>query len=42
MIPLWMGAKSFRALVIGARQLVVQEAAEITVSAGVRVLWFTL
>jgi len=29
-------------LVIGAKQFVVQEAAEITVSAGVKVLWFTL
>lgn len=32
MIPLWIGARSFSAFAIGARQFVVQEAAEITVS----------
>ena len=42
MIPDLIGARSFRAFAIGARQLVVQEAAEITVSSLVRVLWFTL
>ena len=42
MIPDLIAARSFRAFAIGARQLVVQEAAEITVSAAVRVLWFTL
>jgi hypothetical protein len=42
MIPLTIGAYAFRAAAIGAKQFVVQEAAEITVSAGVRVLWFTL
>jgi hypothetical protein len=42
MIPLMIGLQSFRALAIGAKQLVVQEAAEITVSSGFRVLWLTL
>jgi hypothetical protein len=42
MIPDWIGAKSLRALAIGAKQFVVQEAAEITVSEAFNVLWFTL
>ena len=42
MIPDLIGARSFRALAIGARQFVVQEAAEITVSSGLSTLWFTL
>ena len=42
MMPLWIGARSFRALAIGARQFVVQEAAEmIFVPAGI-VVWFVL
>ena len=42
MIPDLIGARSFSALAIGARQFVVQEAAEITVSSGFNSLWFTL
>ena len=42
MIPLWIGAYALRAAAIGARQFVVHDAAEITVSAGVRVLWLVL
>ena len=41
-MPDSMGARSFRALAIGARQLVVQEAAEMMLSSLVRVLWLTL
>ena len=37
-----LGAKSLSALAMGARQLVVQEAAEITVSSAFKVSWFTL
>ncbi len=37
-----IGARSLRAFAIGARQFVVQEAAEITVSSGFSVSWFTL
>ena len=36
------GARSFSAFAIGARQFVGQEAAEITVSSGFSVSWFTL
>ena len=36
------GPKSLRAFAMGARQFVVQEAAEITVSSGFKVSWFTL
>ena len=42
MIPDLMGAKSLRALAIGARQLVVQDAAEMMLSSGLSVLWLTL
>jgi hypothetical protein len=42
MIPEAMGAYLLRAAAIGAKQLVVQEAAEMMVSAAVRVLWLTL
>ena len=42
MIPLWIGAYPFKAAAIGAKQLVVHDAAEITVSAAVRTLWFVL
>jgi hypothetical protein len=42
MIPDWIGAYAFKAAAIGAKQFVVQEAAEITVSAAVKVLWFVL
>ena len=42
MIPDLIGARSFRAFAIGARQFVVQEAAEITVSSAFSVSWFTL
>ena len=42
MIPDLIGARSFNAFAIGARQFVVQEAAEITVSSAVNVSWFTL
>ena len=42
MIPDLMPAKSFRALAIGAKQFVVQEAAEMMVSSGFNVVWFTL
>ena len=41
MIPDWIGAKLFNALAIGAKQFVVQEAAEIIVSSFVNVSWFT-
>ena len=41
-MPDSMGARSFSALAMGARQLVVQEAAEMMVSSLVRVVWFTL
>jgi len=37
MIPDWIGAYAFNAAAIGAKQFVVQEAAEITVSAAVKV-----
>jgi len=42
MIPDSIGAKSFNALAIGAKQFVVQEAAEMIVSSFVNVSWFTL
>ena len=42
MIPDLIGRRSFNALAIGAKQFVVQEAAEITVSSGFNVSWFTL
>ena len=42
MIPDWIGAYAFNAAAIGAKQFVVQEAAEITVSAAVKVLWLVL
>ena len=42
MIPDWIGANLFNASAIGAKQFVVQEAAEITVSDGFNVSWFTL
>jgi hypothetical protein len=42
MIPEQIGANLFRASAIGARQFVVQDAAEMIVSAGVRVLWLVL
>ena len=42
MIPDLIGANLFKALAIGAKQFVVQEAAEITVSSGFNVSWFTL
>ena len=42
MIPDLIAARSFNALAIGAKQFVVQEAAEITVSSGFNSLWFTL
>jgi len=42
MMPLWIGAKSFSAFAIGAKQFVVQEAAEITVSSGFNTSWFVL
>ena len=42
MIPDSIGARSLRAFAIGAKQFVVQEAAEITVSSGFSVSWFTL
>ena len=41
MIPDWIGAKSFKALAIGAKQFVVQEAAEITLSSFVNVFSLT-
>ena len=41
-MPDSIGARSFRAFAIGARQLVVQEAAEMILSSLVRVLWLTL
>ena len=42
MIPDWIGAKSFKALAIGARQLVVQDAAEMMLSSALMVSWLTL
>ena len=42
MIPDLIPAKSFNALAIGAKQFVVQDAAEIIVSSGFNVSWFTL
>ena len=42
MMPDTMGAKSFRPLAIGARQLVVQEAAEMMSSSAVSCSWLTL
>ena len=42
MIPDLMVARSFRALAMGARQFVVQEAAEMMVSEAFSVSWFTL
>ena len=41
MIPLWIGAYLLRALAIGARQFVVQDAAEMIVSSAVSVFSFT-
>ena len=42
MIPDLIGANLLSASAIGAKQFVVQEAAEITVSSAFNVLWFTL
>ena len=42
MIPDWIGAKSLRALAIGAKQFVVQDAAEMMLSSAVSVSWLTL
>ena len=42
MIPPWISANLFNALAIGAKQFVVQEAAEITLSSAVNVSLFTL
>ena len=42
MMPDSIGHRSFRAFAIGARQLVVQDAAEMMVSSGFSVLWLTL
>ena len=42
MIPDWIAAYLFNASAIGARQFVVQDAAEITVSSAFNVSWFTL
>ena len=42
MIPDLIAARSLRALAIGAKQFVVQEAAEITVSSGFNSVWLTL
>ena len=42
MIPDWIGAKSLRALAIGARQFVVHDAAEMMLSSAVSVSWLTL
>jgi hypothetical protein len=41
-MPDCIGAKSLRALAKGAKQFVVQDAADITLSSFLRVLWFTL
>ena len=41
MIPDLIGAKLFKALAIGAKQLVVQDAAEIIVSSAVKMFSFT-
>ena len=41
MIPDWIGAKSFSAFAIGAKQFVVQEAAEIILSSAVNTFSFT-
>lgn len=42
MIPLWIGASLLSVSAIGARQFVVHEAAEITVSLALSVFSFTL
>ena len=42
MIPLWIGRKSLSAFAIGARQFVVQEAAEMMSSSALRLSWLTL
>ena len=42
MIPDLIPAKSFNAFAIGAKQFVVQEAAEMILSSAVNVVWFTL
>ena len=42
MIPDWIGAYLLRASAIGAKQFVVQEAAEIMVSEAFNVLWLVL
>ena len=42
MIPLWIGAYLFNASAIGAKQFVVQEAAEMIVSSAVKISWFVL
>jgi hypothetical protein len=42
MIPDWIGAYLLRASAIGAKQFVVQEAAEMMVSEAFNVLWLVL
>ena len=42
MIPDWIGANLFNASAIGAKQFVVQEAAEMIVSEAFNVSWFVL
>ena len=42
MIPDLIAARSLRAFAIGAKQFVVQDAAEITVSSAFNSSWFTL
>ena len=42
MIPDWIGAYLFNASAIGAKQFVVQEAAEMIVSSAFNVSWFVL
>ena len=42
MIPDWIGANLLRASAIGAKQFVVQEAAEMIVSEAFNVSWFVL
>ena len=42
MIPDWIGAYLFNASAIGAKQFVVQEAAEMIVSDAFNVSWFVL
>ena len=42
MIPDWIGAYLFNASAIGAKQFVVQEAAEIIVSSAFNVSWLVL